>query len=93
MSDHLESLRNEILHLDEELIRLIRIRMEKVQEIARFKKENSLPIRDDSREADVIAHILNQPHEGIDSEKLTVLIHQLLEISRDTQSKVFESMD
>ena len=93
MPDPLEALRKEIYLLDEELVRLIKTRMDKVQEIARFKKENNIPIRDDSREAEVIAHMLNQPHEGIDSHKLTKLIHQLLDISRDTQSKVFESMD
>ena len=75
MSDRLESLRNEIHLLDEELVRLIKTRMDKVQEIARFKKMKNLPIRDGSREDDVIAHILKQPHEGIDSEKLIKLIH------------------
>ncbi|NQT25061.1 chorismate mutase [candidate division KSB1 bacterium] len=93
MPDRLESLRKEIHRLDAELVGLIKTRMERVQEIARFKKDNDIPIRDDSRETDVISYVLKQPHEGIDSEKLSMLFQQIMEISRDTQSKVFKSLD
>lgn len=93
MPNRLESLRQEIHELDAELVRLIRIRMKRVREIARFKLDHHLPIRDDSREADVISFVLNQPHGEIDSEKLADLFRQILEISRETQQKVFESGD
>lgn len=93
MTDRLESLRLEINRLDTELVRLLKNRMDRVREIARFKKDHHMTIRDDSRESEVIAHVLNQPHDGIESEKLAMLFQQILEISRDAQSRVFESMD
>ena len=50
----LEAARKEINRIDEEMAQLFERRMEAVQQIAAYKKENGLPIRDPERESALI---------------------------------------
>ncbi len=50
----LESARQEINRIDEEMARLFERRMKAVEQVAAYKKENGLPVRDPVREAAVV---------------------------------------
>jgi chorismate mutase/prephenate dehydratase len=50
--DELKSYREKIDSLDRELVRLFLERMEVVKNIARYKKENHIPVLDSGREAE-----------------------------------------
>lgn len=56
---YLEELRNEIDNVDKELVELFEKRMEIVLNVAKYKKENNIPILNNSREQEVIKKNVN----------------------------------
>lgn len=86
----LEQERLTINKVDEEMAVLFERRMKAVKEIAKFKKENNLPIHDPIREAEVIKKNV----EKIQNEELKVYYHDylemMMEISKAYQEEVIK---
>ncbi len=80
-----EKQRKEIDIIDQKMAELFEKRMKVVEEIAKIKKENGLPIHDPIREDEVI----KKNKEYISDEKYKVYYHDYMEMLMEI-SKVFQ---
>ncbi|MBR5048683.1 MAG: aminotransferase class I/II-fold pyridoxal phosphate-dependent enzyme [Erysipelotrichaceae bacterium] len=87
MMTDLKDLRNQLDDIDAQLRDLFIRRMETVDKVAAYKKENSLPILDSKRESEIISSNLSQVEEKWQESYLSFQ-RNLLEISRLHQSSV-----
>ncbi len=86
--DQLDRLRERIIELDDELIRLIGERRDVVLEIGRMKRDLGLPVMDPAREARVVRRVAERSRElGVDEELTRDVIWRIISSARDTQSK------
>ncbi len=82
----LHELRNQIDGIDQQLVQLFTQRMDVAAQIARYKKENNLPILMPAREREKLQEVAAQA--GPEMENYTrVLYSMLFELSRSYQSK------
>ncbi len=83
--ERLTEARKKINEVDEKMAKLFEERMDVTKEIAEYKKENGLPIFDESREKEVIKNNTNY----IDSEDYksyyTEFIQSVMDISKEYQ--------
>jgi len=85
---HLDELRDRIIELDDELIRLIGERRDVVLEIGRMKRELGLPVMDPAREARVVRRVAERSRElGVDEELTRDVIWRIISSARDTQNE------
>lgn len=83
---HIEDLRREIDHIDDELIRLFLKRMDIARQVAEYKKENNLPIYVPAREREKLQDVAAKA--GADMEDYIRSLYSLIfEISRNYQTK------
>ena len=82
----LKELRTQIDSIDTELVRIFEKRMQTALEIARFKKENNLPVSDIGRERDVINKVTSEVSPEL-SGYAKVLFQTLFDLSRSYQRK------
>ena len=87
MMTDLKELRNQLDDIDAQLRDLFIRRMETVDKVAAYKKENSLPVLDSKRESEIISSNLSQVEEKWQESYLSFQ-RNLLEISRLHQSSV-----
>ncbi len=83
----IKELRNEIDRIDGELTKLFRERMETAAEIAKYKKENNMPVFNKEREREV----LNSVTEGMPSELqgyTKTLYETIFNLSRSYQKRI-----
>ena len=86
--DQLDRLRERIIELDDELIRLIGERRDVVLEIGRMKRDLGLPVMDPAREARVVRRVAERSRElGVDEELTRDVIWRIISSARDTQSE------
>lgn len=64
MTDDLEKFRNEINNIDEELLNLLKKRMQISVNVGKYKKENNIPILNSKREDEVIKKVVNLNHSN-----------------------------
>lgn len=83
---NLEESRKKIDTIDHELIKLFKDRMDMVCEVAKYKKENELPIYNGQREREIINSLSNQVPEDL-SLYVKVLYNTLFSVSRAYQTK------
>ena len=81
----LARLRGEIDRIDGQLLALFLERMRVADEIGAHKREQGLPVRDEAREAELLAHIRAQAGEQADEAEALFLA--LLDISRGRQER------
>jgi chorismate mutase/prephenate dehydratase len=86
----IKELRNEIDTIDKELVGLFERRMETASKIAQYKKENGLPISDQSREREVINKVTADVKPEF-SGYAKVLYQTLFDVSRSYQRKITTS--
>ena len=85
-SDDLESLREEIRALDEQLVRLVDRRRSLAIEIGRVKEELGLPVMDPSQEARVVRRAAQIARDaGIDEEMVRDVVWRIIASARDAQ--------
>ncbi|MGY0374164.1 chorismate mutase [Clostridium sp. JNZ J1-5] len=89
--DTLQSLRDEIDSIDKQLTELFEKRMEAVLKVAKYKKDNSIPILNKGREEEVIKkniqYIKNKNFEKSEAE----FLKSIMSISRKAQAReIFE---
>ena len=83
---NLEEYRKQIDVVDDEIVRLFQERMSIAAEIAKFKKENGLPILQPAREREKLAEVSGKSREDMQSY-MRVLYSLLFELSRTYQEK------
>ena len=86
LDDRLETLREEIRALDEELVRLVDRRRSLAIEVGRVKEELGLPVMDPSQEARVVRRAARIAREaGIDEEMVRDVVWRIIASARDAQ--------
>ena len=85
----LKELRQEIDDVDRELVRLFCRRMEISAQIAAYKQENGLPVRDPQREKEKLNQVRRQTPEPF-GECAARLFEQLMALSRAYQQQLLE---
>jgi len=85
LDDRLTGFRQRIEEIDREIVRLLQERVQVAIDIGRIKSSNSLPVADQAREEEVMAHVLNTPHAPLDSQSLETLFLWILTICRKAQ--------
>ncbi len=87
--NNLETYRNDINQIDDELVRLFQKRMEISGQIAEYKKEHNLPVLDPARERAKLADVKGKVDKGF--ETYTGALYSLLfELSRSYQEKLLD---
>lgn len=85
----LSDYRNQIDHIDKELIRLFAERMDVAAEIAAYKKEHGLAVLDPARERAKLLDVAEQTPEAL-QEYAVSLYSLLFELSRSYQNRLLE---
>ena len=84
----LEELRERIVDVDDEIIRLIGERRDLVLEIGRIKNSLGLPVLDPAREARVVRRVAERSRAlGVDEELTRDVIWRIISSARQTQSE------
>ena len=82
----LSELRQQIDKIDGDLLRLFMERMEVSNQVAEYKRQNSLPVLDSARERELLAGVAQKAGEDMD-EYAVVLYSTILSLSRSYQHK------
>ena len=85
MPQSLQQQRNAIDEVDLELLRLLNRRAQAVAEIARLKRENSLPIADETREAALLNALVERNSGPLDAAAVRRIFASILAESRHLQ--------
>ncbi len=86
--ERFEELRDRIIAVDDEIIKLIGERRDLALEIGRIKESLGLPILDPAREAQVVRRVAERSRAlGVDEELARDVIWRILSSSRQTQSE------
>ncbi|MCL2443863.1 MAG: chorismate mutase [Treponema sp.] len=83
----LNSLRQKLDKIDDELIRLFEQRMEVTEEIARFKLVHNLPVYDPAREQQKIQELSQKVKKGREAN-VSALYSLLFKLSRAEQEQI-----
>ena len=83
---HIDTLREKIDSIDNELVRLFVERMEVAKQVAEYKKENNLPIYAPAREREKLQDVAAKAGNDMD-DYIRSLYSMIFEISRSYQSK------
>ncbi len=86
---NLEEARQKIDSIDKELIKLFEERMNAVCDVARYKKENELPIYNSQREREIINKVVSSVSDDL-SLYARVLYNTLFSVSRGYQTKMID---
>lgn len=90
--DPLEKLRERIISVDDEIIRLIGERRDLVLEVGRIKESLGLPIMDPAREARVVRRVAERSRAlGVDEELTRDVIWRIISSARQVQGERGES--
>lgn len=85
----LRDLRNKMDEIDASLVKLFCERMDTAGKIAEYKKENSMPVLDASREREKLSEVVNEAGEAM-GDYTSVLYSLLFELSRAYQGKLLK---
>ena len=86
----LQQLRQQIDGIDEQLVQLFCRRMEICGDVARYKKENGLPVLDSARERSKVNALMQQADEPFE-DSVASLYSLIFELSRSYQNKLLGS--
>ncbi|MFY9199013.1 MAG: prephenate dehydratase domain-containing protein [Acutalibacteraceae bacterium] len=82
--------RNDIDKIDNELVELIKKRMEIVKNVAQYKQENSLPVFDKSREREILNRVAELSGEELANYN-QIIFSNLFSVSRSYQNRIITS--
>lgn len=88
----LSTIREEINKIDEQIVALWKKRMEICLDVAKYKKENNLPILDENREKALLNRVGSLAGEDLDGY-CRELYEKIMSISRDYQQDFFNQED
>ena len=86
-TDCLNEVRAKITAVDQQVMALFKERMLLSEEVARIKKENTIPLVASGREAQVIQRAIQITGEEF-KEETTILVQTLMDLSKAWQKKV-----
>lgn len=84
---NLDDLRNEIDIIDNELVMLFEKRMKTVLEVAEFKRQNHLPVLNESRENAVVGKCVSRLEDHTLDSLLERWIRYTMSLSRELQER------
>ncbi|NNG27732.1 MAG: chorismate mutase [Ignavibacteriaceae bacterium] len=88
----MEEYRKKINEVDSEIIKLLAKRREMSREIIRLKNENQNSIRDRAREKELLTQLIELgKKEGLDSDFVKKVFHQIIDDSVKLQNKILNS--
>ncbi len=87
---NLEDYRNQIDEIDEKIVELVSKRMDIVTDIAKYKKENNLPVLNSKREREILNEVSKKTSDDI-SGYMRVLYSLMFELSRSYQNRMLNS--
>lgn len=87
---NLDDYRNQIDEIDKEMVRILEKRMRVAEEIAKFKKDNDIPVLDAYREREKIDQITEMASDDMASYT-KILYNTVMELSKDHQRKVTQT--
>lgn len=82
--------RNDIDKIDNELVELIKKRMEIVKDVAQYKQDNSLPVFDKSREREILNRVADLSGDEL-ANYTQILFSNLFSVSRSYQNRIITS--
>lgn len=82
-----EKERAEIDAIDKELVELFERRMDAVTEVARIKKENNLPVLDQSREDMVLEKVRNLTQNKAYADSLVAVYKHLMNVTKEFEEE------
>ena len=84
MSDTMESIRNDINEIDDELVKLFVKRMEASEKMAEVKRGNGSPVQDPARERSILSKVAKAVGPELENEA-RLLFTTMMSISRGRQ--------
>ncbi|WP_423190432.1 chorismate mutase [Alkalibacterium sp. f15] len=88
--NELESYRQEIDAVDQELTRLFEKRLETVLKVGEYKKKHQLPVLDADREKKVIEKNIARLRNTDFQEEVTMFYKAIMNITKQTQERFME---
>ena len=85
MDKRILTLRRKIDDLDEEIIKLLKIRMRLSKEVGQLKEELQIPIEDKVRENQIIDRLISQSGKNLSEEQLINIFTAVFESSKQAQ--------
>ena len=86
MDKRILKLRQEIDKLDEDIIQLLKERMQISKEVGRLKEELKLPVEDKTREQEIIDRLIQQTGKNLSEEQLMRIFTAVFTSSKQVQS-------
>lgn len=87
---NIKELREDIDLIDRELVKLFEKRMEVVEEVAKYKSSNKLPLKDEKREESLITKNVSLLKNHKYDRLLKIFFKDLMEYSRTLQSELMD---
>ncbi len=84
--------RNNIDEVDNELVRLLKKRMEIVKYVAKYKQENTLPVFDKVREREILNRVADLSGDDLENY-MQILFSTLFSVSRSYQNRILASQN
>lgn len=88
--NELEQYRKDIDEIDQELTRLVELRLNTVLKVGRYKKQHNLPVLDASREQAVIERNVSRLNDPQFEPQVTQFFQSLMSITKKTQTALLE---
>lgn len=92
----LNELRQQINHIDRQLLSLLNERFHIVEKIADYKQQQTLPIQDRNRETDVIRQLQQYAKTAdyvLDPKDIVQIYNAIITVSRQRQSERLEKKE
>tara|TARA_A100001011_G_C13833410_1_gene643899 strand:+ start:79 stop:339 length:261 start_codon:yes stop_codon:yes gene_type:complete len=86
MDKRILKLRQEIDKLDEDIIQLLKERMQISKEVGRLKEDLKLPVEDKTREQEIIDRLIQQTGKDLSEEQLMRIFTAVFTSSKQVQS-------
>jgi len=81
----IHGIRNQIDSIDDELVKLLSRRIDLVDEVARYKKDHQLGVKDTDREMDIKRRLLGRIEKVDQQEDILALMEAIFDLSRKRQ--------
>ena len=78
----LSSLRQDLDHIDNEIVALLNKRMKVIEQVAQYKDEHHLPVMDANRENEVIEMARRQAENPVLKDSIDTLFHGIMDIAK-----------
>ena len=86
----LEQYREEIDEIDQELTRLVELRLNTVLKVSRYKKQHNLSVLDASREKAIIKKNVSHLNDPQFEPQVLQFFQSLMSITKETQTSLLE---